>query len=76
MTGYLLSYWVRIEGGPWQRVVQVVPAGSQEAAKAYAMGKTFPAGSVFHQLELVPSKTPKAPKRKAAWKQNPLARFA
>jgi hypothetical protein len=80
MTDYTLSYWIKQSGGGWQYIRETFSADSLEAAKDYAKTKIFPIGSMLHTLELdeaatayVPTSTPK---RKAAWKQNPLARFA
>jgi hypothetical protein len=91
MITYTLSYFVKgatefeegatvIEmGNGWFRVVKVFDAPNDEEAIKHAQERIFPFNSAGHILEIDRSLsryTPPKPKRKAAWKQNPLARFA
>ena len=87
MTTYTLSYFIKDAetfeegatvvdmGNGWARVSKTFEGWSQEDAIKHATSVVFPIGSAGHTVSLVPLIPPK-PKRKAAWKQNPLARFA
>jgi hypothetical protein len=86
MTTYILSYYVKNArefeegstvidmGNGWFQVSKTYEGWSKEDGEIHAKSLTFPLGSILHTLSLVPLVQPK-PKRKAAWKQNPLARF-
>lgn len=87
MTTYTLSYFIKGAkdfekeatvvdmGNGWFQVSKTFEACSQEEAIKHATSTVFPIGSAGHTVSLVPVISPKT-KRKAVWKQNPLARFA
>ena len=87
MTTYTLSYFIKGAkdfeegatvvdmGNGWFQVVKTLEISSQEDAIKHATSTVFPIGSAGHTVSLVPVSSPKT-KRKAVWKQNPLARFA
>ena len=87
MITYILSYFVKGTkefeegvtvvnmGNGWTRISKTFEGWSQEDAIKHATSTVFPIGSAGHTVELMPLIPPK-PKRKAAWKQNPLARLS
>ncbi len=91
MTTYIVSYFIKNAskfeegatvtdmGNGWFRVVKKTDVMPPMDPLEHAKTLVFPHGSAghtietcLHALDCVPYK----PKRKAAWKQNPLARFA
>ena len=87
MQTYTLSYFVKNVkdfedgatvvdmGNGWFRVSKTFECWTQEDAIKHSTSAVFPIGSAGHTLSLVPVIQQK-PKRTAAWKQNPLTRFA
>jgi hypothetical protein len=90
MTTYTVSYFIKNAakfeegatvtemGNGWFRVVKVFEGWSQVDAQEFAKSLVFPFGSAGHTIETsfhTPACVPYKPKRKAAWKQNPLQRF-
>jgi hypothetical protein len=91
MTTYTVSYFIKNPtkfeegatvtemGKGWFHVVKVFEGWSQVEAHGFAKSLVFPFGSAGHTIETslhAPACVPYKPKRKAAWKQNPLQRFA
>ena len=89
MTTYIVSYFIKNAtkfedgatvtdmGNGWFRVVKVFEGWSRVDPQEFAKTLVFPHGSAGHTIETGFHDSPKPkPKRKAAWKQNPLARFA
>lgn len=86
MTTYTLSYFIKGAkdfeegatvvdmGNGWFQVVKTFESSSQEEAIKHATSTVFRIGSAGHTWSLVQVVPPKL-KRKAAWKQNPLARY-
>lgn len=90
MTTYTLSYFIKGAkdfeegatvvdmGNGWFCVVKTFESSSQEDAIKHATSTVFPIGSAGHMVEssrLLSEYIPPKPKRKAAWKQSPLARY-
>jgi hypothetical protein len=91
MTTYTVSYFIKNPtkfeegatvtemGNGWFRVVKVFEGWSQVDEHEFEKHFVFPIGSAGHTIETgfyAPACVPCKPKRKAAWKQNPLQRFA
>ena len=90
MTTYTVSYFVKnatefeegatvtAMGNGWFRVVKVFEGWSQADPREFAKSLVFPFGSAGHTIETgfhAAACVPYKPKRKAAWKQNPLTRY-
>lgn len=91
MTNYILSYWLKNvtefeegatvteAGNGWFRVVKVTDVMPPTDPLEFAESLVFPVGSAGHTIEAfvhTPACVPYKPKRKAAWKQNPLSRYS
>jgi hypothetical protein len=91
MTTYTVSYFIKNPtkfeegatvtevGNGWFRVVKVTDVMPPSDPLEFAKSLVFPVGSAGHTIELfvsTPSCVPYKPKRKAAWKQNPLSRYS
>jgi hypothetical protein len=91
VTTYTVSYWIKNAtkfeegatvtevGNGWFRVVKVTDVMPPSDPLEFAESLVFPVGSAGHTIETgfhAPACVPYKPKRKAAWKQNPLQRFA
>ena len=91
MVTYIVSYWVKNApkfeesatvteiGNGWFRVVKATDVAPPTDPLEFAKSLVFPVGSAGHSVEIgvyAPSCVPHKPKRKAAWKQNPLSCYA
>jgi hypothetical protein len=91
MTTYTVSYFIKNQtkfeegatvtemGNGWFRVVKVTDVMPPSDPLEFAKSLVFPFGSAGHTIETslyAPACVPYKPKRKAAWKQKPLQRFA
>jgi len=91
MTTYNVSYFIKNPtkfeegatvtemGNGWFRVVKVTDVMPPTDPLEFAKSLVFPVGSAGHTIETgvyAPACELVKPKRKAAWKQNPLSRYS